>query len=183
MTDLRNHRPNYSSPFAPERLVNVTLWRYHNAYKYDQQLLWITYGLSLAGATLAVAGGMIALILNRASYSDNFSTVFRVSQTAQLNVDMKDNDGLGQDPLPKYLKHATLDLKPRENPSIVTGTKESGTSAESESLVVEQTNVVEEQSDTENPPQNSISPEPAAPEAEADLSRVSSCSQQSSITR
>jgi hypothetical protein len=127
------------------RLVNVTLWRYHNIYKYDQQLLWITYGLSIAGTLLAVAGGLLALILNQASYSDNFSTMLRISQVAQLNVDVMNNDGLGHDPLPKYLKVARVKWNQIALAGIAVGKATSGISAESESLVVEQMNCLEEQ--------------------------------------
>jgi hypothetical protein len=61
-------------------------------------------------AGLAVIAGLIVLILSGASYSDNFSTIFRVSRTAKLSVEVMDQDRSGYDPLPDYLKRARLDI-------------------------------------------------------------------------
>ncbi|KAF4626926.1 hypothetical protein G7Y89_g11231 [Cudoniella acicularis] len=103
-------QPNYSSPFAPPQLTNVSLGTYQNLYNYDRATLWIAYGLSILFTTLAVIIGMIALILNGASYSNNFSTIIRVSRTTELNVEVTDQDVFGRDPLPSYLKHARLNM-------------------------------------------------------------------------
>lgn len=103
-------RPNYSSPYAPSRLTNVTVEGYENIYRYDVAILWIAYGLSIFFALLGVIAGFIALWLNGASYSDSFSTVLRVSRTAELSVDVQRKDGMGSDPLPRYLENARLDL-------------------------------------------------------------------------
>ena len=51
---------------------------------------------------------MITLSLSGASYSNNFSTIVRVSRTAELSNEVKDDDRTGYDPLPTYLKHARL---------------------------------------------------------------------------
>jgi hypothetical protein len=67
------------------------------------------------------------MIRSGESYSDNFSTVFRVGRTAKLSVqDMKEN-GSGRDPLPAHLKHAHVEIctspvtgeTPRENQSLL----------------------------------------------------------------
>lgn len=52
------------------------------------------------------------MLLNGASYSNNFSTIVRVARTADLSTDIldKERDGFGRDPLPKYLKHARLNM-------------------------------------------------------------------------
>ena len=106
-------RPNYSSPYAPPRLTNVSLPTYQNIYIYDRATLWIAYGLSILFTTLVAIAGIIALLLNGASYSDNFSTIVRVTRTADLSTDIldKDRDSFGRDPLPEYLKHARLNIK------------------------------------------------------------------------
>lgn len=109
-TDSGSKRPNYSSPFAPPQHVNVSLETYHNVYHYDQVTLWIAYGLAILFTLLAAVAGMAALIINGASYSDNFSTIVRISRTAELSVEVMDYDGSGHDPLPTYLKHARIDL-------------------------------------------------------------------------
>lgn len=83
---------------------------HHNIYRYDRSTFWIAYGISLAISTIAVIAGMIAMALNGASYSSSFSTFLRVSRTARLSVEVMDEDGSGQDPLPSYLKLARLDI-------------------------------------------------------------------------
>ncbi|KAL8753297.1 MAG: hypothetical protein Q9184_005465 [Pyrenodesmia sp. 2 TL-2023] len=105
--------PNYSSVFAPEELVNVSLPTYQNIYIYDRATLWIAYGLSLLFSTLAAIVGLVAITLSGASYSNQFSTIVRVAKTGELNVDPGDqrSDGFGRDPLPEHLKHARLDMR------------------------------------------------------------------------
>ncbi|KAK5679710.1 hypothetical protein LTS10_007658 [Elasticomyces elasticus] len=102
--------PNYSSVFAPDPLTDVTMERFRNVYAYDSVTLWIAYGLSILFTALAVSAGIIALVQNGASYSNYFSTVLRVSRTAELDVQVAGRDGPGHDPLPAYLHHARLGL-------------------------------------------------------------------------
>ncbi|MDI1487031.1 MAG: hypothetical protein OHK93_006294 [Ramalina farinacea] len=105
-------QPNYSSHFAPPNSTNVSLPIFHNIYTYDRETLWISYGLSIFFTTLAATAGIIAVLLNGASYSNNFSTIVRVARTADLSTEIldKERDGFGRDPLPKYLKHARLNM-------------------------------------------------------------------------
>lgn len=77
---------------------------------------------------------MTALILNGVSYSDNFSTIVRVSRTAKLSVNVRDQDGPGRDPLPTYLKHARLDMGANTTTAEARDMAESPT--EKQSLVV-----------------------------------------------
>ena len=77
---------------------------------------------------------MITLILNGVSYSDNFSTIVRVSQTAKLSVKVRDQDGPGRDPLPTYLKHARLDMG--ANTATAEARDVAASPAEKQSLVV-----------------------------------------------
>ena len=87
-TDNAYVRPNYSSPFAPPRLTNVTLETYQNIYTYDRATLWIAYGVPILLTTLAVIAGMITIISTGASYSNDFSTVFRISRIAKLDLEI-----------------------------------------------------------------------------------------------
>jgi hypothetical protein len=106
----RPHRPDYSSPFAPPKLTNVSIEGYENVYNYDSVTLWIAYSLSILFTLLAVMAGITAFSLNEASYSEKFSTMLRISRTAELSVELKERDGSGIDPLPKYLKYARLHI-------------------------------------------------------------------------
>ncbi|KAK5701737.1 hypothetical protein LTR97_004555 [Elasticomyces elasticus] len=102
--------PNYSSSFAPDQSPSVTVGMYRNVYAYDPVTLWIAYGLSILFTALAVLAGTIALVQNGASYSNYFSTILRVSRTAELDIQVAGRDGPGHDPLPAYLQDARLDL-------------------------------------------------------------------------
>jgi hypothetical protein len=68
-------------------------------------------------ATLAVLLGLFGLVSNAESYSDSFSTIFRVSRTAELSAEVEEKDGTGRDPLPAYLEHARLELHAKSNKS------------------------------------------------------------------
>ena len=83
---------------------------YHNVYQYTRRRLWITYGVSLLCATVAVALGLHAIIAGGASYSNEFSTILRVSRHAYLDHEVAQCDAAGTDPLPKYLAKATLTI-------------------------------------------------------------------------
>lgn len=103
-------RPNFSSPFAPPQLTITTLETWHNTYRYNAATLWIPYGLAIGVTALAVLGGYAALVANGAAFSDKFSTIFRVSRAAGLNVEVQGVDGRGRDPLPGYLGRARVDI-------------------------------------------------------------------------
>ena len=50
---------------------------------------------------------MVAIFFNGASYSDNFSTIFRVARGAEIEV-IRDEDLDGKDPLPRHLSKAPI---------------------------------------------------------------------------
>lgn len=108
------HRPNYSSPTAPLP-VDVAYHRYHNIYVYSAQKLWLPYGIASGASTLAVIAGLVTMYLNRASYSNNFSTMLRAAYGAELTARIRDEDVYGQDPLPKYLAEARVRLGQQKN--------------------------------------------------------------------
>jgi hypothetical protein len=83
---------------------------YHNVYSYTRHRLWVTYGVALLCATVAVAIGLYAIIASGASYSNEFSTILRVSRHAHLDHEVARRDAAGRDPLPKYLMKATLTM-------------------------------------------------------------------------
>lgn len=108
--DLRFHRPNYSSAFAPRAFTRVTVEIYENIYDYDWVTLWVSYALSIFFTTVAVSVGVSSLILSGAAYSNNFSTIARISRTAELSVEITSADGLGHEPIPQYLKEARFTI-------------------------------------------------------------------------
>jgi hypothetical protein len=58
-----------------------------------------------------VIAGAFVLLLSGESYSNNLSTIVRVSRMSELSVEIMDDDASGHDPLPLYLKNACLDLR------------------------------------------------------------------------
>lgn len=86
----------------------MTSHTYHNVYSYARFTLWLSYGLAILVAGLAVLIGLFCISLNGASFSHDFSTVLRTTRNAELSVEMKDEDNRGRDPLPKYLADAEV---------------------------------------------------------------------------
>ncbi|KAK5119253.1 hypothetical protein LTR85_007867 [Meristemomyces frigidus] len=101
-------QPNRSSLSAPPA-VNVSSVTYRNIYSYSPMKLWFAYGLGLAFAAIAVAIGLVCVFLvNRASYSNNFSTISRTSRNAELSAEVLEQDSGGANPLPDYIGEATV---------------------------------------------------------------------------
>jgi hypothetical protein len=70
--------------------------------------LWIAYALATLGAAVPVALGLYTIFATGASYSNEFSTILRVSRRAHLDKDVSDLAADGRDPLPKDLAKVTL---------------------------------------------------------------------------
>lgn len=110
-------RPNPASAFAPP-LTQVTLNNFHNIYVYSAMKLWIPYGIAILITSIGACVGLWSIALSKASYSDNFSTVFRVARGALLTVDVDPSDLRGEDPVPLKLKVAPVCLGPEWPPKI-----------------------------------------------------------------
>ena len=116
-------RPNLTDP-AKLPQTNVTVQTYYNVYVYTARRLWIAYALAASCATIAVALGLYTIVATGASYSNEFSTILRVSRHAHLEKEVSDGAADGRDPLPKYLAKATLTVvKEDESDSSSTGRK------------------------------------------------------------
>jgi hypothetical protein len=101
---------NSSSQFAPDRLSPVTLQQAIIVYDYDAATLWLAYGIAILFTLLAVAIGFYAIVANGASFTNDFSTIVRVTKSAELSVEIEEEDGAGKNPLPKYLEKARLGI-------------------------------------------------------------------------
>ncbi|KAK4901585.1 hypothetical protein LTR27_001357 [Elasticomyces elasticus] len=108
-------QPNYSSPFAPPLLRNVTFTTYHNIYVYDPITLWTAYGIAILLTAIAVGTGTYALVSNGVAYDTNFSTVLRTSRLSKrlkgVDEELAGEDGQDDDgsrPLPECLANATI---------------------------------------------------------------------------
>lgn len=92
----------------------MTLPNYQNVYVYSAQELWLAYGIALLLFLAAVVVGTFFTCKSRASYSDNFSTVFRTTKAAEIDVKLLDKDLDGQDPLPARLRQAKVLFQQRD---------------------------------------------------------------------
>ena len=99
------YRANYSSASAPDP-VKVALPAYRNIYTYSALKLWAAYGVAIFLALLTALLGLVAIFLNGASYSNNFSTTFRAARGAAISEKVYAGDVAGEDPLPKRLAKA-----------------------------------------------------------------------------
>ena len=70
--------------------------------------LWLAYGLAISLSALIVIIGLLAIYINGASFSYSFSSILRLSRGAEISVDINKADLDGRDPLPRYLKEATV---------------------------------------------------------------------------
>jgi hypothetical protein len=104
---IHRFRPNLTDTASlPQTDVKVRI--YHNIYVYAARRLCIAYSVALACATIVVALGLYAIITNGASYSNEFSTILRVSRHALLDHEVSPGATDGRDPLPEDLAKATL---------------------------------------------------------------------------
>lgn len=108
--------------------------RSHNIYVYAKRTLWLAYGLAIAFTILAVAAGIVALVMNGASFRNSFSTIVRVSRVAMLSEEVTESDGDGTEPLPKHLAESRL-LMRRQQEKRVSGSTVSSKSTQETSLL------------------------------------------------
>ncbi|TGJ80107.1 hypothetical protein E0Z10_g8652 [Xylaria hypoxylon] len=100
-------QPNITSEFAPP-MTTVNTTTYRPMYQYSSRQLWIAYGVAIAASAVAALLGSLAIFFNDASYSNNFSSVYRTAYTSELGVVMQVEDMKATDPLPRYLAKAAL---------------------------------------------------------------------------
>jgi hypothetical protein len=84
----------------------------HNVYEYSAARLWLSYGIAIGVTALTSAIGLWAIYANGVSYSQDFSTVFRIGRGALMSAEVKEEDMDGKDALPKYLEEAQVWLRP-----------------------------------------------------------------------
>ncbi|KAI8950665.1 hypothetical protein F4801DRAFT_602078 [Xylaria longipes] len=100
-------QPNMTSEYAPP-MPNVTTTTYEPLYQYSSRQLWIAYGVAIAASAVASLFGLLVIFFNDASYSSNFSSVYRTACSSRLDATMQAEDMKATDPLPRYLAKAAL---------------------------------------------------------------------------
>jgi hypothetical protein len=102
-------RPNLTDA-ANLPQTEVASETYRNVYVYTRRRLCTAYGTAILVATVAILLGLHTVFTVGASYSNEFSTILRVSRHAHLSREVTYEDATGQDPLPKYLAKTTLTI-------------------------------------------------------------------------
>lgn len=114
------YRANTSSIYYPEK-TRVQFATLENIYIYAVYKLWLAYGLAIGATAMIALVGVAAMIANQASFSNKFSTIFRLSRGAQLSNEIDHADLSGRDPLPAYAEKATVKFSQEQ----MSGTKDS----------------------------------------------------------
>lgn len=92
---------------------NVTSYTFRNVYVYSAIRLWVAYGVAILLTGVAALVGLVTILSTGASFSNTFSSVMRSSWNAGLDVDIRPEDAINRDPLPKRLANATFTLPER----------------------------------------------------------------------
>jgi hypothetical protein len=100
--------PNYTSPYAPARLTEVSVHRYRNVYIYSEATLWTAYGIAMLLTIVAIGLGVQSIVLNHGSFANSFSTIVRVSRTAPMSAEILASESRGKHPLPKRLANTRI---------------------------------------------------------------------------
>ncbi|KAI0206812.1 hypothetical protein F4808DRAFT_454730 [Astrocystis sublimbata] len=95
--------------FAPPK-VNVSSTTYALEYGYNANQLWTAYGVAIAITLVSICIGFMAIGGNGATYSNDFSSVYRITHQAILSVTMQQEDTDATNPLPNYLGKSYLRL-------------------------------------------------------------------------
>ncbi|KAJ9499652.1 hypothetical protein H2202_004642 [Exophiala xenobiotica] len=84
--------------------TQATLRQALNTFTYAPRALFISYGIAVLLAALCLSLGLVAMFGNRVSYTNNFSTILRVTRDSAFSALIEDDeDANGADPLPKHV--------------------------------------------------------------------------------
>ncbi|MCJ1230870.1 hypothetical protein MMC12_007544 [Toensbergia leucococca] len=90
--------------------TNVTIASAQNVYEYTSSRLLLAYGLAVLFTLLCVTMGGLAFIRSGVSYSNNFSTIMRISRNPEIDALLNEADRSGIDPLPSHIAKAKFAL-------------------------------------------------------------------------
>ncbi|KAH0841142.1 hypothetical protein AYO21_11437 [Fonsecaea monophora] len=90
--------------FNAEIATPATLHRSLNTFSYNPRTLIVAYSIVIALAAACLACGITALYRNGVSYTNNFSTILRVTRDKRFDALIEDDeDRAGADPLPRHV--------------------------------------------------------------------------------
>ncbi|KAE9379966.1 hypothetical protein N431DRAFT_323142 [Stipitochalara longipes BDJ] len=110
-------QPDYTSPYAPPD-TNVTLVTFSNVYTYSAGILWLAYGIAICFTIISIITGFIIVSVNDGSYSDDFSTVLRVTSNISLSRPLQSDETTGKEPTLEHVKDIVVSF-PRDGRSAI----------------------------------------------------------------
>lgn len=90
------------------QLVNTTTITSEPRYTYRPTDIYIAYGSAVLCASICTIIGCIALYLNQASYSSDFTTVIRTTRRREISELITEQDSTGADPLGKAIAKVSV---------------------------------------------------------------------------
>lgn len=97
-----------------DEAINVTYKATQNAYVYNSNNLFISYGIAVVLAFIASTAGCLSIHFSSASYSNRLSTILRTTPGQELEVLVTSNDRSGIDPLLRHLAKTDISLGRRQ---------------------------------------------------------------------
>ncbi|KAF2183471.1 hypothetical protein K469DRAFT_208352 [Zopfia rhizophila CBS 207.26] len=95
-----------------EKISNTTTEAFvsfaQNQFVYHPRDLMIAYGLSIIATAACVGLGIHSMLKTKASFPNNFSTIFRFVKSSQVDHDWEKDVRDGADPLPKNIGEIEL---------------------------------------------------------------------------
>ena len=89
-----------------------------------------------------MAIGLVVIVLNGASYKDNFSTILRVSRTAALSKEVKESEGDGTEPLPPHLANSRVVIGVASKQDSVSSSENHQARQEEEQAISQESNLL-----------------------------------------
>jgi hypothetical protein len=94
---------------SPTASVSVRSLR--NVYHYSRWQLLVSYGIAALVTLFCVLAGIWCLHSNSAAYSNNFSTILRITRDSHLEEFIDDKDTSGIRPTPAHIGDIKVSLK------------------------------------------------------------------------
>lgn len=89
--------------------TNATLLQSLNTFTYAPRGLVVAYGIAILLSSICLALGLAAIYGNGVTYTNNFSTILRMTRDKAFDVSIQgEEDCSGADPLPDHIADITV---------------------------------------------------------------------------
>jgi hypothetical protein len=88
--------------------TNATIAIQQNEFSYKPKALIISYALSAFGTAICLSFGLYAIYRNEGSFTNDFSTLFRIARAQVDIMNWDEGERVGYDPLPKSIGRTSI---------------------------------------------------------------------------